>query len=105
MRGRTIPTQTAHTTPRRARVPLGDLTLSDGRVCASLDSTPHGRLLHVSLSYPDRYPTWDDIKAVRYAFYPATVDGAMMLPADGYYVNVHEFCMQMWQTPAHWGIR
>ena len=80
-------------------------TCDDGmKVCASLDPTPHGRLLHVSLSYADHYPTWKDIKAVRYAFYPATVDVAMMLPADGYYVNVHEFCMQMWQTPVAWGI-
>lgn len=78
---------------------------ADGmKICASMDMTHHGRLLHVSLSYPDHYPTWDDIKAVRYALYPRDVDVAMMLPADGYYVNVHEYCMQMWQTPKKWGI-
>ena len=59
----------------------------------------------MALSYADRYPTWDDIKAVRYAFYPSGVDVMMMLPQDGDYVNVHEFCMQMWQTPVEWGMQ
>ena len=134
-KGRAIPQQPAHTTPRRAHIPAGGVALTDGRrlsfshtatlrmpgalpchaawwtcddglkVCASLDSTQHGRLLHVSLSYPDRDPTWEDIKAVRYAFYPSNVDVAMMLPADGFYVNVHPFCFHMWQVPVTWGIR
>lgn len=73
-------------------------------VVASMDNTQHGRLLHVALSYPDHYPTWEDIKAVRYAFYPRDVDVAMMLPQDGDYINIHEFCMQMWQTPVEWGL-
>lgn len=79
---------------------------SDGmKVSASMDETHHGRLLHVALSYPDHYPTWEDIKAVRYAFYPATINVAMMLPQDRDYINVHEYCMQMWQVPVEWGIQ
>jgi hypothetical protein len=132
---RRVPAQPTHTIPRRATVPTGDLRLPDGRtlfyagplhlrqagaapvhgahwgsdegmgVIASLDATPHGRLLHVSLSYADHLPTWDDIKAVRAAFYPADVDCAMMLPAEKDYVNVHAYTMHLWQLPVAWGIR
>jgi hypothetical protein len=49
------------------------------KVFASLDNSPHGSLLHVSLSYPKRDPAWGIIKAVRYAFFPADIDVAMML--------------------------
>lgn len=74
------------------------------KVIASLDRNPHGTLLHVSLSYPKRDPSWGVIKAVRYAFFPKDVDVAMMLPRDGDYVNVHPHCFQMWQTPEKWGL-
>lgn len=78
---------------------------SDGmRIIASLDGTPHGRLLHVSLSYADRDPSWEDIRAVRDAFYPEDVDVMMVLPRAADYVNVHEHCFHLWQTPTVWGI-
>lgn len=137
-KGRAIPSQQVRlSNPKRATLPVCDLTLKDGRVLkyshlgppqnagpngenirigywicsdgmlvsASMDRTHHGRLLHVALSYPDHYPSWEDIKAVRYAFYPATVDVAMMLPQDKDYINIHEYCMQMWQTPVEWGLQ
>lgn len=87
------------------RIRMAAWKCADGMtVTASLDSTQHGRLLHVALSYPDHYPTWDDIKAVRYAFYPRDVDVAMILPKDGDYVNIHTYCMQMWQIPVSWDL-
>lgn len=120
--------------PRVTTLPAGDVRLSDGRVLvrqagrqrhlppdiveaaawegpkrltvvASLDDTPHGRLLHVSLSYPTRDPDWQTIKAVRDAFYPEWVDVMMVLPKAEDYVNLHEHCFQMWQTPTTWGMR
>jgi hypothetical protein len=75
------------------------------RVIASLDRTHHGVLLHVSCSYPKRDPAWGVIKAVRYAFFPATIDVNMVLPRDGDYINVHEHCFQMWQAPEKWGVQ
>lgn len=79
---------------------------ADGMVVlASLDDTRHGRLLHVSLSYRDHYPFWQDIKAVRAAFYPANIDVMLVLPQERDYVNIHEFCMQMWQTPTAWDMQ
>lgn len=115
-------------------VPSGDVRLADGRrlvrqagaqwqlpagvldaaawegpdrlcVLASLDDTPHGRLLHVSMSHPNRDPNWATIKAVRDAFYPQTVDVMMVLPRAEDYVNVHPHTFHLWQTPTVWGLR
>lgn len=79
-------------------------------VICSLDEHLFGRLLHVSMSYPDRDPPWSDIKTIRYAFYPADLDVMMALPRDELYVSgvpdprvgmdSHVFHLQ--QTPERW---
>ncbi len=125
-KGRTVPPPRPPVTiPKRATIPAGDLHLTDGRVLvqgsprigsywlgpdrlsviATIDATPHGRLLHLSIAYPDHDPSWADIKAIRYAFYPRDIDVMMILPRDEDYVNVHEHCFQMMQTPVAWGLQ
>ena len=75
-------------------------------VTASMDVTDKwGALLHVSLSYPDHLPSWDDVKLVRAAFYRSDIDVMMVLPRAEDYVNIHPFTFHMWQTPQVWGIR
>jgi hypothetical protein len=71
----------------------------------SSDLTPHGRLLHASIAYPDRYPSWRDVREVREALYPPGVDVAMILPRPEDYVNVHPNCFQLWQIPIEWALR
>ena len=73
-------------------------------VCSS-DPTPHGRLLHVSMSYSKRDPDWAVIKAVRKVFFPETVDVMMMLPKAEDYINVHEHCFHIWECPKAWNVR
>lgn len=75
-------------------------------VIASIDDTPRfGPLLHVSLAWPDRNPTWGEITAVRGAFFPRDVDAMMVMPRAEDYVNVHAYCFHLWQTPTEWGMR
>lgn len=74
-------------------------------VVATIDNHEHGKLLHVSLSYPKRDPSWGIIKAVRDAFYPPDVDVAMMLPRHEDFINVMPHCFQMHQCPEKWGLR
>jgi hypothetical protein len=73
-------------------------------VIRSIDPTPHGELLHASVSRRDRYPSWDEIHAVRDIVFPKDVDVMMMLPRAGDYVNVHPNCFHLWQTPKEWGV-
>jgi hypothetical protein len=75
------------------------------RVLVSLDDTRHGRLLHASVSSAQRDPMWAEIRAVRYWIFPASIDVMMVLPSLDDYVNVHEHCFHLWQTPREWGIR
>jgi len=50
---------------------------------------------HLSISHPDRYPTWDEIKAARYELLPDEVTMGMLLPPKGEYVNVHPNCFHL----------
>lgn len=82
-------------------------------VICSLDDTHLGPLLHASVSYQRRDPSWHDLKCVRYALFPSDIDVMCMLPRDDLYVSgvpgapggmdSHVFHMQ--QTPEGWGMR
>ncbi len=43
---------------------------------------------HLSISCPDRHPTWDEIKTARYRLLPHDIAFAMILPPPRFYVNV-----------------
>lgn len=75
------------------------------KVIVSLDRTPKwGPLLHASISHRRRDPYWHEIKAMRETFFPADIDAMMVLPKAEDYVNVHEHCFHLWQTPQSWGL-
>jgi hypothetical protein len=75
-------------------------------VIVTCDRTPRwGPLLHASISHRRRDPFWDEIKAMREAFFPADIDAMMVLPQAGDYINLHEHCFHLWQTPQAWGLK
>ncbi len=71
-------------------------------VLASYDPSPHGLLLHISVSYASRDPTWRDLKLLRAAFFPDAVDVIQVLPRAGEFVNCHEHCFHLFQAPEAW---
>lgn len=71
------------------------------------------RKTHLSISCPDRDPTWEEVAAARYALMPKAKDCVMILPPEDDYVNVHEHCFHVWRlrdlapdgwahTPENW---
>ncbi|KKL08362.1 hypothetical protein LCGC14_2576620 [marine sediment metagenome] len=52
---------------------------------------------HLSISCPNRYPTWDEVAHARYSLIPNDVTLAMLLPPKEEYVNVHDFVFHLWQ--------
>jgi hypothetical protein len=72
------------------------------RVLVSFDPTPHGILRHLSCSYADHDPTWQDLKLLRAAFFPADQDVIQVLPRDGAYINDHQHCFHLFESPAAW---
>lgn len=69
----------------------------------SIERTPHGTLNHVSMSYPDHDPTWEEIRWFKDFFF-GDRDAAMILPRAADYVNYHEHCFHLWEIPGGWGI-
>lgn len=53
---------------------------------------------HLSISHPQRYPTWDEIAEARYKLVPDKVTMAMMLPPRDEYLNLHPNCFHLWQV-------
>ena len=60
-------------------------------------STDNG-LHHLSLSHPHRLPTWEEIKYVRQKFGDPQKFYAIVLPPEQFYVNLHPFCMHLWEV-------
>lgn len=52
---------------------------------------------HISVSNRDRYPTWDEIKEVKYYFYP-DIEMAMYFPKKGDYVNISKNCFHLYEV-------
>lgn len=47
---------------------------------------------HISISCPDRNPTWEEQKRARYEFCPDEIYMVQILPPKAEYVNRHQFC-------------
>ncbi len=63
------------------------------------------KLHHVSISCPNRYPTWDEMKFIVYSLVPADVGMHMMLPrrdakpgTRDEYLDQHPWCLHWWET-------
>jgi hypothetical protein len=54
---------------------------------------------HLSVSRDDRLPSWEEVRDARYALVPDEAVMALLLPPRSEYVNVHEYCLQMYEIP------
>ncbi len=81
---------------------LGYTCLDGMHVIASYDPSPHGLLLHVSVSYAKKDPRWNDLRLLRDAFFPDHVDVVQVFPRRGQYVNAMEHCFHLFQAPGEW---
>jgi hypothetical protein len=57
---------------------------------------------HMSISKPSKLPTWEEVRDARYALIPDEAVMAMLLPSKDVYVNVHEFCLQLYEVPSEY---
>ena len=65
--------------------------LGECKVMRSLDDG----ILHLSISHPERYPTWDEIKEARERLLPLGETFAMIFPPVHLYVNEHPNCFHL----------
>lgn len=61
---------------------------------------------HLSISRPDRLPSWEEARDARYELIPDEALMAMLLPPRSDYVNLHAFCFQMYEVdPSYMGLK
>lgn len=70
---------------------------SRGECRVILGRQPDSRRWHLSISCPDRNPTWEEIRDARYSLMPKQITVAMILPKPEDYLNVMEFCFHLHQ--------
>jgi len=51
---------------------------------------------HISLSRPERIPSWSDIRAVKDAFLGSEREAYVVLPPAARYVNLHPHVLHLW---------
>lgn len=52
---------------------------------------------HVSVSYPNRCPTWDEMCMVKDIFFLPEETCVEYHPAKENYVNIHPYCLHIWR--------
>lgn len=53
---------------------------------------------HVSLSFPDRCPTWDEMCRAKELFWDAEDVVVQLHPPRSTWVNNHPFCLHLWRA-------
>jgi len=85
--------------PTAQRWFLGNLTIIrsyDGPL--EMFGRMFNKVCHVSISHRSRYPTWGEIKELRYEFMPREFDAYMIFPPPSQYVNEHPNCFHLWMV-------
>ena len=83
----------------------GYITDNGLSIICSIDFTDEwGPLKHISISHPKRLPFWHDVVEIKDRLM-GDIDAMMVMPKSEDYVNLHNYCFNIWQCPQDWGIR
>ena len=52
---------------------------------------------HVSVSFDDRTPTWEEMCTIKNMFFAPYETVIQFHPAESEYVNHHEYCLHLWK--------
>lgn len=56
---------------------------------------------HVSVSFPDRCPTWEEMCLIKGLFWDDTDTVVQFHPPRTEYVNNHRYCLHLWRPTDH----
>ena len=69
-----------------------------GPLTVLVGSHPQTGRWHASVNHPSRYPTWAEIKEVRYTFgFGDDIWMGLMLPPQEHYINVAPNCFHLYE--------
>ncbi len=69
--------------------------------CSVMAGIEMGRW-HMSIAHPDRLPSWDELKEAWTQVVPGDRYFVLPLPPPRYWLNVHHFCLHLWETNDRW---
>lgn len=68
------------------------------KVIFSVEDHATGRWKHASITVEDKgLPTWGDVQLMKDDFFGPDAYAIQILPPEKEQVNVHEYCMHLWQ--------
>ena len=65
------------------------------------DNGELGEWEHVSVSLPNRCPTWDEMCFVKDLFWDKDETVIQFHPRDAEYVSYHDYCLHLWKRGEH----
>lgn len=65
----------------------------------SRDPMPSGLLWHLSVSGPNRLPSWDELKHAKYRLVHANVAMVLLFPRSNVpYMDLHQYCLHLYES-------
>jgi hypothetical protein len=80
---------------------LGECYVVVGRESIDPDATILTKRWHLSISHPDRFPTWNEINEARDRLLPDDVFFCLPHPPKKYWLSVHPNCFHLWELHDH----
>jgi len=79
------------------------IKVSTSKIPLKVLSSPlgQGEWDHVSVSLPNRCPTWDEMCLVKELFWMANRTVVQFHPPEKDYVNNHKYCLHLWANNIH----
>ena len=74
---------------------------SKSKRCFMAISSDEAGWEHVSVSLPDRTPTWDEMCAIKAMFWDADDCVIQYHPPRSSYINNHPHCLHLWRPVGH----
>lgn len=75
--------------------------LRPGRMPLKIIASDGAGWEHVSVSLPDRCPTWEEMARVKAMFWDADDCVVQFHPPASEYVNNHPYCLHLWRSTRH----
>lgn len=76
---------------------IGMVYLNGTKKPASVVFSWGGGWEHVSVSYPKRIPTWEEMCKVKDIFWHEEECAVQYHPPRSEYVNIHQYCLHLWR--------
>jgi hypothetical protein len=82
--------------------PWGAFKFDDGMAVMANPAHPESRKWeHVSVSFEDRTPTWEEMCRVKNMFWLPEEAVVQYHPPESVYVNCHPHCLHLWRPTRH----